>query len=154
MRASDDEAEITAGIVATDEDSNTNSIEVEASIAEKYVPVEDTTNVNTGDNVMGEYTVKESNIRDIDIAVAAGTCTCSVSSEISFLTALLSFFASLGVTWLLGPALRVSSNVLKALTGTAIVVEALQVFATAARTLRDSTTVEAALSELVVVEAS
>ena len=70
--------------------------------------MEDTADVNTGDNVIGEYTVKESNIRGIDIAVAAGTRTYSVSSEISFLTALLSFFASLGVTWLLGPALRVS----------------------------------------------
>ena len=70
--------------------------------------MEDTADVNTGDNVIGEYTVKESNIQNIDIAVAAGTRTCSVSSEISFFTALLSFFASLGVTWLLGPALRVS----------------------------------------------
>ena len=73
--------------------------------------MEDTTDVNTGDNVMGEYTVKESNIQDIDIAVAAGTRTCSVplvNLLFSFLTALLSFFASLGVTWLLGPALRVS----------------------------------------------
>ena len=70
--------------------------------------MKDTANVNTRDNAIGEYTVKESNIRDIDMAVAAGTHTCSVSSEISFLTALLSFFASLGVTWLLEPVLRVS----------------------------------------------
>ena len=70
--------------------------------------MEDTDDVNTRDNVIGEYTVKESDIRGIDIAVAAGTCTCSVSLEISFLTALLSFFASLGVTWLLGPVLRVT----------------------------------------------
>ena len=70
--------------------------------------MEDTADVNTGDNVIGEYTVKESNIQDIDIAVKVGTRTCSVPLEISFLTALLSFFASLGVTWLLGPVLRVS----------------------------------------------
>ena len=41
--------------------------------------MEDTADMNTGDKVIGEYTVKESNIQDIDIAVAAGTCTCSVS---------------------------------------------------------------------------
>ena len=54
VRALDDKAEITAGIVATYEGGNRQSIEVEASITEEQVPVEDTTDVNTGDNIIGE----------------------------------------------------------------------------------------------------
>ena len=74
---------------------------------------------------------------------AAGTRACPVSPDtlFSFVTALLSSFASLGVRWLLCPTLRVSPTAVKALTKTATVVEALREFATAAETLRDSTTV-------------
>ena len=43
VRALDDRAENTAGIVATDEAVNTESIEVGASITEEQVPVVNTT---------------------------------------------------------------------------------------------------------------
>ena len=60
VKALDDVVDITEGNVATDEAGNTESIEEEASIAEEQVPVGDTTDEYTGDNI--EEAVKESDI--------------------------------------------------------------------------------------------